>query len=81
MAALQIRDLPDDVRAQLVARTTQLGVSMSEYVTRVLRDELSRPLIDEWAQSVRASDGVRPIDVVGALDEARVEYDPARPPQ
>lgn len=48
---------------------------MSEYVTRVLRAELDRPLFEDWATTVRAA-ATRPIDTVGALDEARDEYDP-----
>ena len=47
MSNLQIRNLPDDLHAQLSERAGRLGVSMSEYVTRLLRDDLSRdvPLV------------------------------------
>lgn len=76
MSTLQVRNLPDELHAQLGERATRLGLSMSEYVTRVLRDDLQRPLLDDWAATVRSNGPVRPIDVVGALDSVRVDYDP-----
>ncbi len=50
---------------------------MSEYVTRLLRDDLSRPLFDDWADAIRGDGPRRPIDTVGALDAVREEYDAA----
>ncbi|MFV0373931.1 FitA-like ribbon-helix-helix domain-containing protein [Microbacterium sp.] len=76
MSTLQVRNLPDELHARLGERAQRLGMSRSEYVTRVLRDDLMRPLIDDWAASVRVSGPARPIDVVGVLDDVRVEYDP-----
>lgn len=79
MATLQVRNLSDDLHRELEARARRLGVSMSEYVTRVLRADLAIPEFDEWAAGVRrAADasGRRSIDVVGAVDAARDEYDP-----
>lgn len=75
MSTLQVRNLPDELHARLGERAGRLGVSMSEYVTRVLREDLDRPLLSEWAGSVRAQTSLRSIDVVGALDDVRVEYD------
>lgn len=78
MSTLQVRNLPDELHARLGERAQRVGVSMSEYVTRVLRDDLARPLVDDWVASVRGvgDDERRPIDVVGVLDDVRVEYDP-----
>lgn len=51
-------------------------MSMSEYVTRLLRRDLGRPTVAEWLAEQRATDGpIRHIDVVRALDDVRVEYD------
>jgi len=75
MSTLQVRNLPDDLRAELGERSARLGVSMSEYVTRVLRADLALPLFDDWVAGVRVGE-VRDIDVVGALDAARDDYDP-----
>lgn len=75
MSTLQVRNLPDDLHARLGERSTRLGISMSEYVTRVLRQDLERPLLADWIEAARATVDVREIDVVGALDAARTDYD------
>jgi plasmid stability protein len=75
MSTLQVRNLPRELHAKLAERSSRLGVSMSEYVTRVLWADLERPLFDDWAAGVRVGD-VRDIDVAAALDAARDEYDP-----
>ena len=76
MSALQVRDFPDDLRALLVQRAGQQGVSLSEFVTRTLRAELSRPSIDDWARGVRSRSTGDVVDVTGVLDDVRAEYDP-----
>lgn len=77
MATLQVKNLPDDVHASLAARAAEQDVTMSELVTRMLRRELSRPTIEEWAARISSrDDAVRPIDLDWALDEVRAEYDP-----
>lgn len=77
MATLQVKHLPDELHASLAARARELDVTMSELVTRMLRRELARPTVEEWASRiVSRGDAVRPIDVGGALDEVRVEYAP-----
>lgn len=75
MAILQIRNLPEDVREGVEARSRRLGVTMSEYVTRVLRSDLAHPLFEDWAASVQYDEAPREIDVVGALDAVRRDYD------
>lgn len=74
---LQVKNLPDDLHAALADRARHEGVTMSEYVTRLLRRDLSRPNMAEWLAEQHREDGPpRSIDVVHALDLARVEYDP-----
>ncbi|MGD8201319.1 FitA-like ribbon-helix-helix domain-containing protein [Ornithinimicrobium sp. W1679] len=76
MGMLQVKNLPAELHAALADRARAQGVTMSEYVTRLLRRDLSGPTVAEWVAEQRARRGpVRPIDVVGALDEVRVEYD------
>lgn len=49
---------------------------MSAYVTRVLRVDLERPTIGAWLVEQQATDTApRTIDVIGALDAARADYD------
>jgi len=76
MSTLQIRNLPDDLHTRLGERSARMGISMSEYVTRVLRADLDRPLFADWAAGARAEGPLREIDVVGALDAGREDYDP-----
>ena len=75
MSTLQVRNLPEELHARLGERADRLGMSMSEYVTRLLRADLDRPLLDDWIESVRPHAPLRSIDVVGAVDGVRVEYD------
>lgn len=77
MGMLQVKNLPDDLHAALAARAKAQGVTMSEYVTRLLRRDLARPALEEWLEAHGAVGERRAIDVVGALDAVRVEYDPA----
>jgi plasmid stability protein len=41
MADLLIRDVPDDVAAALSARAARLGMSRSDYIRRLLTQEVS----------------------------------------
>lgn len=77
MGTLQVKNLPDELHASLAARARALDISMSEFVTRVLREELSRPTLAEWSASLVSRGGdIRPIDISRTLDDARAEYDP-----
>ncbi len=44
---LQVRNVPDDVHAELRRRAQAAGVSLSEYVLRELERVASRPPIEE----------------------------------
>lgn len=75
---LQVKNLLEELHAALAERARSEGVTMSAYVTRLLRADLSRPTIAEWILEKRSTDGEpRSIDVVRALDETRSDYDPA----
>lgn len=77
MSTLQVKNLPEDLHAALAARAKSEGITMSEYVTRTLRKELSRPTMADWLHGIRTV-GIpdRQIDTLAALDAAREEYDP-----
>ena len=73
---LQVKNLPEDLHAALADRAKAEGVTMSAYVTRLLRVDLQRPTLREWILEQQESDGApRSIDVVGALEDARADYD------
>lgn len=75
MSTLQVRNLPDDLHRRLSERAESLNLSMSAYVTNVLRDDLSRPLVSDWIATVDITQTPREIDVVAALDSARNDYE------
>jgi len=50
---ITIRDVPDDVRAELAARAALQGKSMQEYLRAELERIASRPSVDKWLEGVR----------------------------
>lgn len=77
MGMLQIKNLPDELHHALSERARAQSVSMSEYVVRLLRRDLSRPTVGEWVATQRADPTPRRhIDVVSTLEEVRADYDP-----
>jgi len=59
---LQIRGMPVALRDRLRRRADGKGVSMSQYVIEILKDDLARPTIAEWAAEVEK---LPPIDLGG----------------
>ena len=49
---LQIRGMPVALRDRLRRRADGKGLSMSQYVIEILRDDLARPTIAEWVAEV-----------------------------
>lgn len=76
MPALQVKAFPEDLHRALAQRAREEGLTIAEYVTRVLRRDLERPSIAEWLERHPAASDPRPIDVVHAIDHVRVEYAP-----
>jgi len=54
VAALQVRDVPDDVHETLRRRSVREGVSLSEYVLRLLMRESAHPTMTEWLATLPA---------------------------
>ncbi|MEX2235919.1 MAG: hypothetical protein WEB00_00085 [Dehalococcoidia bacterium] len=73
---LQVRDLPDEVHAELVRRAKQEHYSLSRYVGEILVRETSRLPMKDWLARLRT---LEPVDAdVPAADlirEAREERD------
>ena len=59
---VQIRGVPVALRERLRRRADSKGVSMSQYVIGILKDDLARPTIAEWAAEVGK---LPPIDLGG----------------
>ena len=52
---IQIRGVPDEVKTRVKRRAVAEGVSMSDYLLRVIRDDLALPTRDEWLERLRLS--------------------------
>jgi hypothetical protein len=61
-ADVQIRGVPLALRERLRRRSGSKGLSMSQYVIEILKDDLARPTIAEWAAEVGK---LPPIDLGG----------------
>ena len=71
---LQVRNVPDDVHAELRRRAQAAGVSLSEYLLRELERIAARPPIEEvLARSASRRLDISMIDVVGTIRAERPE--------
>jgi hypothetical protein len=59
---LQIRGMPVAIRDRLRRRADGKGLSMSQYVIELLKDDLARPSVAEWMSEVGK---LPPIDLGG----------------
>jgi antitoxin FitA len=59
---VQLRGVPVSLRDRLRRRAAGKGVSMSQYVIEILRDDLARPTVAEWVAEVGK---LPPIDLRG----------------
>ncbi|SNS66627.1 HicB family protein [Micrococcales bacterium KH10] len=75
MGMLQVKNVPPELHSALAARAKTQGLSMSDYVIRLLSQDLSRPTVEEWVAARQESAPVKGIDAVRLIDEVRVEFD------
>ena len=54
-----LRDLPDEVHAELVRRAAASDMSLRAYLRQVLSEHVALPSMQEWLQRVRDLDPVR----------------------
>jgi post-segregation antitoxin (ccd killing protein) len=73
MAALQVKNVPEDLHEQLRERAEAEGVSISELVLAAIRRELNRPRMQQWFDEVvqDAPTTVKRSDIVAAIAEGR----------
>lgn len=77
MAAIQVKDVPEDLHEELRRRAAARGVTLGQYLLELIRRDLRRPRLLEWAEShptIEERTGRAP-DVVEALRQAREERD------
>ena len=76
MAAITVRNVPDDVRDELAARAARSGRSLQEYLLGQLIEMASQPTLDEIIARARARVAatrtrVSVEDILAARDEDR----------
>ena len=73
MAALQEKNLPEDLHELLRERAEAEGTSISEVVLAAIRRELTRPRMQAWLDEVShdAPTRVKRTDIVSAIAEGR----------
>ena len=57
---IQIREIPDETHRALKARAAEEGMSMSDYLKRLIERDLKRP---DWASMARRMEAMEPLDI------------------
>ena len=73
MGAIQVRDVPDDLHDALRRRAEQEGMTIREYLLRVIERDLALPTQREWLGRVAELGPVEGLDVGAAIHEDRAE--------
>lgn len=76
MAAITVRNVPDEVRDELAARAARSGRSMQEYLLNQLIEIAAQPTVDEVITRARARVAatrtrLNPADIIAARDADR----------
>jgi antitoxin FitA len=76
MAAITVRNVPDEVRDELAARAARSGRSMQEYLLNQLIEIASQPSLDEVITRARTRVAatrtrLNPADIIAARDADR----------
>lgn len=53
MATLQVKDVPEDLHRELRRRADLEGLSIRDYLLRLIRNDQQRPLATEWLARLR----------------------------
>ncbi|HAH08925.1 MAG TPA: hypothetical protein DCL54_13655 [Alphaproteobacteria bacterium] len=64
---IQIREIPEKVHRTLKARAAQEGLSMSDYLKRLIERDLQRPSWDEMVKRIEALEPVKLTKTTAAL--------------
>jgi antitoxin FitA len=60
MATLQVKDVPDDLHRELRRRADLEGLSIRDYLLRLIRNDQQRPPATEWLARLRR---LEPLDL------------------
>jgi len=54
MKMIQVRNVPDEIHRELKIRAARKGVSLSDYVLELARQDVNLPTVAEWMAAVEA---------------------------
>lgn len=54
MKMIQVRNVPDEIHRELKVRAARQGVSLSDYVLELARQDVNLPTVAEWMDRVEA---------------------------
>jgi antitoxin FitA len=57
---IQIRNVPDDLHRAIRAKAAKAGMSLSDYLLRLISEEVRQLTLDEWFRRVRELEPVEP---------------------
>ncbi|HEX5583137.1 FitA-like ribbon-helix-helix domain-containing protein [Gaiella sp.] len=69
MKMIQVRNVPDALHAELKARAARQGVTLSDYVRRLIEDDLAVPTLEEGLERIMRLP--RPRQVVAGAELVR----------
>jgi plasmid stability protein len=76
MGAIQVKNVPDELHDELRRRAADEGMSINDYLLRMLKVELSLPSTAEWfAELARTPTRAQGVDSAAAVRSARAERD------
>jgi len=73
MSAIQVKDVPEALHAELRRRAAEEGMTLAEYILDVLRRDLTVPGQRQWLARLGSREPVQTTGALGALDAARAE--------
>lgn len=75
MAALQVKNVPEELHEALRTRAKTEGMTVSQYILELLQRELSLPSQAEWFMQLEQREPIEGIDGAAAVRAARAERD------
>ena len=73
MGAIQVKNIPEPMHAELRRRAAEEGMTLAEYILDVLRRDLAVPGQRRWLERLGSRDPVQTTGAVDALDAGRAE--------
>ena len=74
MATLQVKRVPDELYSAARRRAESEGLSLSQYVLRMIEQDLALPSLKEWLGSLPQRPPID-VDIEKLIDDVRSDFD------